>query len=82
MEEKRQFTDLIIRVGFDIPEGVLEGFIKKGVLNEERFTKFVASVGRFVDNRGIEELGNLTTDFIRKNGSINENKYRRKIKKE
>jgi hypothetical protein len=80
LENEEKITDLTRDAGYDIPAGVIQGFMENGVLDEERFNKFKSGIRRFVENRGIEALGSLTTDFIREDGSISENKFRRKTR--
>lgn len=68
--------------GFDISKNVLDKFINgKGVLIADRFNEFKKSAKRLSEKYDEQELAIIDVGCLRKDGSINERKFRKRLKK-
>jgi hypothetical protein len=76
--------DITLReeAGFDVPKNVLDKFINsRGRLIADRFNEFKKSAKRLSEKYDWLDLAAVNISCIRKDGSINERKFRKQLKK-
>lgn len=80
VDEKRRLATLQEKIGVEIPESVLKVFLgRDGTFCYDKLTRLSESIRRITERHGDVVLCKLDEKCIRKNGSINEKKFRKKL---
>ncbi len=80
VDEKRRLATLQEKIGAEIPDSVLKTFLgRNGAFRYDKLNRLSESVRKITERYGIAAFAKLDEKCIRKNGSINEKKLRKRL---